>query len=54
MLAGTDDTSLTSIFKGMIISLEPEFGNGGTILGFRAYDGSHQLHQTKRRRRSRT
>jgi phage protein D len=47
-LSGTDDTSLTSIFKGMIVSLEPEFGNGGTVLGFRAYDGSHQLHQTKK------
>ena len=47
-LSGTDDTSLTSVFKGMIISLEPEFGNGGTILGFRAYDGSHLLHQTKK------
>ncbi len=46
-LAGTDATSLTSVFKGMIASLEPEFGQG-TTLGFRAYDGSHLLHQTKR------
>jgi phage protein D len=47
LLAGTDDTSLTSVFKGMITSLEPEFAQG-TTLGFRAYDGSHLLHQTKR------
>jgi phage protein D len=47
LLAGNDDTSLTSVFKGMITSLEPEFGQG-TTLGFRAYDGSHLLHQTKR------
>ncbi len=47
LLAGDDDTSLTSVFKGMITSLEPEFAQG-TTLGFRAYDGSHLLHQTKR------
>jgi phage protein D len=47
LLAGNDDTSLTSVFKGMITSLEPEFAQG-TTLGFRAYDGSHLLHQTKR------
>src|SRR5215471_17700485 len=47
LLAGNDDTSLTSVFKGMITSLEPEFAQG-TTLGFRAYDGSHSLHQTKR------
>ena len=40
-------TSLTSIFKGVVVSLEPEFGQG-TTLGFRAYDGSHALNQTKR------
>ncbi|HWE81767.1 MAG TPA: VgrG-related protein [Gaiellaceae bacterium] len=48
LLSGTDATTLTSVFKGMVVSLEPEFGKGGTILGVRAYDGSHLLHQTKK------
>ncbi len=46
LLSGTDATSLTSVFKGKVVSLEPEFAQG-TTLGFRAYDGSHMLHQTK-------
>ncbi|HEY4348499.1 MAG TPA: VgrG-related protein [Gaiellaceae bacterium] len=48
LLAGIEATSLTSVFKGMVVSLEPEFGASGTILGVRAYDGSHTLHQTKK------
>ena len=48
LLASIDATALTSVFKGMVVSLEPEFGNGGTTLGLRAYDGSHLLHQTKK------
>ncbi len=48
LLAAIDATSLTSVFKGMVVSLEPEFGASGTILGVRAYDGSHLLHQTRR------
>ena len=47
LLSAVDATSLTSIFKGVVVSLEPEFGQG-TTLGFRAYDGSHALNQTKR------
>jgi phage protein D len=47
LLSPVDGTSLTSIFKGVIVSLEPEFDKG-TFLGFRAYDGSHTLNQTKR------
>ncbi|HEX4520561.1 MAG TPA: VgrG-related protein [Gaiellaceae bacterium] len=46
LLSAIDGTSLTSTFKGKVVSLEPEFASG-TTLGFRAYDGSHQLHQTK-------
>lgn len=48
LLAAVDATSLTSVFKGMVTSLEPEFGRSGTILAVRAYDGSHLLNQTKR------
>jgi len=46
-LSGVDATSLTSVFQGVVVSFEPEFGQG-TTLGFRAYDGSHALNQTKR------
>src|SRR5262245_27401384 len=48
LLAAIDATSLTSVFKGQIASLEPEFSAAGTTLAARAYDGSHLLHQTKR------
>ena len=47
LLSAVEGTSLSSIFKGVIVSLEPEFDKG-TTLGFRAYDGSHTLNQTKR------
>jgi uncharacterized protein involved in type VI secretion and phage assembly len=47
LLASIDATSLTSVFKGMVVSLEPDFGKG-TTLAMRAYDGSHLLHQTKK------
>jgi uncharacterized protein involved in type VI secretion and phage assembly len=46
LLAGQDDTTLTSMFKGMIVSAEPDFSHGATLV-FRAYDGSHLLHQSK-------
>jgi uncharacterized protein involved in type VI secretion and phage assembly len=48
LLAGADATSLTSVFKGKVTSLEPEFSHGGAFVGIRAYDGSHFLHQTKK------
>jgi phage protein D len=48
LLAGIDATSLTSVFKGEVTALEPEFSVAGTVLAARAYDGSHLLHQTKR------
>jgi phage protein D len=48
LLAAIDATSLTSIFKGQITALEPEFSASGVVLAARAYDGSHLLHQTKR------
>jgi phage protein D len=48
LLAAIDATSLTSVFKGKITALEPEFSASGTTLAARAYDGSHLLHQTKR------
>jgi phage protein D len=46
-LSAIDGNSLSSVFKGTVVSLEPEFEHG-TTLGFRAYDGSHSLNQTKR------
>jgi phage protein D len=48
LLAATDASSLTSVFKGIVVSLEPEFAAAGTTLAVRAYDGSHLLHQTKK------
>jgi phage protein D len=47
LLAATDGNALTSMFKGVVVSLEPEFEHGATIV-FRAYDGSHAMNQTKR------
>jgi phage protein D len=48
LLAAVDATSMTSVFKGQVTGLEPEFSAAGTVLAARAYDGSHLLHQTKR------
>src|SRR6478672_9417820 len=44
------DRSTTSIFKGQIAAVEPEFGANGCIISIRAYDKSHKLNRNKKTR----
>ncbi|MGI8802031.1 MAG: VgrG-related protein [Solirubrobacteraceae bacterium] len=43
-----DQKVLTSVFKGQITALEPEFAAGEAILALRGYDSSHGLNRTRR------
>ncbi|QEC48464.1 VgrG-related protein [Baekduia soli] len=36
-----------TLFKGRIVTLEPEFGTGGCSVVVRAYDRSHELHRSR-------
>jgi phage protein D len=47
-LAGGDAAALTTVVKGQIATLEPEFGAGAAILAARGYDHSHVLHRSPR------
>lgn len=44
------DRSTTSIFKGQVAAVEPEFGADGCIIAIRAYDHSHKLNRNKKTR----
>jgi phage protein D len=47
---GRDDTATTTLFKGEVVALEPEFGRDGCTIVVRAYDKSHRLSRTRRSR----
>jgi uncharacterized protein involved in type VI secretion and phage assembly len=38
----------TTLFKGEIVTLQPEFGRGGCTLLVRAYDKSHRMHRSRK------
>jgi len=46
--AAMGDFSTTSIFKGQVATIEPEFTARGCIIAIRAYDYSHKLNRNKR------
>ena len=46
-LGETDALAPVSLFKGQIVTLEPEFGAGGCSVAVRAYDRSHVLHRSR-------
>ena len=46
-LGETDALAPISLFKGQIVTLEPEFGAGGCSVSVRAYDRSHILHRSR-------
>jgi phage protein D/phage baseplate assembly protein gpV len=48
--AAMGDQSTTTIFKGEIAAVEPEFGANGCIIAIRAYDESHKLNRNKKTR----
>jgi phage protein D/phage baseplate assembly protein gpV len=47
-LGATDDPAAKTLFRGEIVTLEPEFGAGAVELKVRAYDRSHHLHRSRR------
>ena len=45
-----ESKATTSIFKGQIAAVEPEFGQNGCIISIRAYDKAHKLSRQKKTR----
>jgi len=44
------DRATTSIFKGQVAAMEPEFGKNGCSIAVRAYDKSHTLNRARKTR----
>jgi hypothetical protein len=48
--AATGERATTSIFKGQIAAVEPEFGAQGVVISIRAYDKAHRLNRQRKTR----
>jgi uncharacterized protein involved in type VI secretion and phage assembly len=48
--AGTGANATTSIFKGQIAAVEPEFGQQGVVISIRAYDNAHKMNRQRKTR----
>ncbi|WP_028067012.1 VgrG-related protein [Solirubrobacter soli] len=48
--SGTGERATTSIFKGQIAAVEPEFGQQGVVISIRAYDKAHKLNRQRKTR----
>ena len=48
--AATGERATTSIFKGQIAAVEPEFGAQGVVISIRAYDKAHKLNRQRKTR----
>jgi len=48
LLAGPQETRLTSVLKGQIVALQPEFHEGGAQIVVRGYDRAHLLARERR------
>jgi phage protein D len=48
--AGTGERATTSVFKGQIAAVEPEFTAKGCIISIRAYDKAHKLNRQRKTR----
>lgn len=46
-LGARQELAPQTLFKGQVVTLEPEFGAGGCSLAVRAYDRSHLLHRSR-------
>jgi phage protein D/phage baseplate assembly protein gpV len=46
-LGARGDSGVTSVFKGEIVALEPEFTEGDCIIAARAYDRGHRLNRNR-------
>jgi phage protein D/phage baseplate assembly protein gpV len=49
-LGARGDSTVTSVFKGEIVALEPEFLEGACVISVRAYDRGHRLNRNRRSR----
>ena len=49
-LGGTDDRVTKSLFKGEIVTVEPDFQAGGASMVVRAYDWSHRMMRSRKQR----
>jgi len=47
-LGAADELIAHSLFKGEVVTVEPEFGAGGCSVRVRAYDRAHVLHRSRR------
>jgi uncharacterized protein involved in type VI secretion and phage assembly len=47
-LGAADELVTHTLFKGEVVTLEPEFGAGGCSVRVRAYDRAHVLHRSRR------
>src|SRR3954447_16953635 len=48
--SGKGERATTSIFKGQIAAVEPEFGAQGVVISIRAYDKAHKLNRERKTR----
>jgi phage protein D/phage baseplate assembly protein gpV len=48
--SGKGEKATTSIFKGQIAAVEPEFGAQGVVISIRAYDKAHKLNRQRKTR----
>ncbi|MDA0167306.1 VgrG-related protein [Solirubrobacter ginsenosidimutans] len=48
--SATGERATTSIFKGQIAAVEPEFGAQGVVISIRAYDKAHKLNRQRKTR----
>jgi phage protein D/phage baseplate assembly protein gpV len=49
-LGGTDESTTETLFKGEIVTVEPDFHAGGASMVVRAYDKSHRMMRTRKQR----
>jgi phage protein D/phage baseplate assembly protein gpV len=49
-LGGTDETVTETLFKGEIVTVEPDFQAGGVAMVVRAYDKSHRMMRARKQR----
>ena len=49
-VSGKGEKATTSIFKGQIAAVEPEFGQQGVVISIRAYDKAHKLNRQRKTR----
>jgi phage protein D len=48
--SGKGERATTSIFKGQIAAVEPEFGAQGVVISIRAYDKAHKMNRQRKTR----